>query len=271
MAYQEEEQAKLKRQHTKQAIALAMNGQWREAAAINNEIITHYPNDVDACNRLGRAHMELGEYSQSREAYQRAIEIDPYNSIASRNLRRLEYLSKGLPVQGSTGRIELHHFIEEVGKAGVVNLCRLAPLEVRVKMAAGDKVYPKINKSRLIIDNVRGEFLGQVESKHANRLIKLMQGGNKYSAAITSTTDDRLTIIIKEVYQDPSQFGRASFPPKGTEKVKEYAGDRLIKRQIEEYEEVTDEEPDYTIINRNDKESGDRNPHNHDRNTTDIT
>lgn len=270
MAYQEEEQAKLKRQHTKQAIALAMSGQWREAIAINKEIIAHYPNDVDSCNRLGRAHMELGEYSQSQEAYQRAIEIDPYNSIAQKNLHRLEYLSKSFPVQSDVKRIELHHFIEEVGKAGVVSLCCLAPLDVRAKMVAGDKVYLKVKQSRLMVDNTGGEFLGQVESKHANRLIKLMQGGNKYSAAITSVADDKLTVIIREVYQDPSQLGRPSFSPKDSGKIKEYAGDRLIKRQIEEYEEVADEEPDYTIINSNEKEVDDRSSGDQNSGTFDI-
>ncbi len=34
------------------------------------------PNDVDAYNRLGRAHIELGEYSLAREAYKRGLEVE---------------------------------------------------------------------------------------------------------------------------------------------------------------------------------------------------
>jgi Flp pilus assembly protein TadD len=30
--------------------------------------------------------MELGEHSQAKEAYQKAIELDPYNTIARKNL-----------------------------------------------------------------------------------------------------------------------------------------------------------------------------------------
>ena len=48
MTYQEEEQARLKRQRSKQAIALAMQVRWREAVAANKDIIGDFPNDVDA-------------------------------------------------------------------------------------------------------------------------------------------------------------------------------------------------------------------------------
>ena len=63
MTYQEEGQARLRRLRTKQAITLAMQGQWREAIAINKDIVEGFPNDIEAYNRLGRAYMELGEYS----------------------------------------------------------------------------------------------------------------------------------------------------------------------------------------------------------------
>ncbi len=55
MTYQGEEQVKLRRQSSKEAIALAMQGRWREAVAANMSIIGDFPNDVDAHNRLGRA------------------------------------------------------------------------------------------------------------------------------------------------------------------------------------------------------------------------
>ena len=73
MTYQEEKQVRLRRQGSKQAIALAMQGRWREAVAVNQSVIKNFSNDVEAYNRLGKAHMELGEYSQAREAYSRAM------------------------------------------------------------------------------------------------------------------------------------------------------------------------------------------------------
>jgi tetratricopeptide (TPR) repeat protein len=235
MAYQEEEQVRLRRQRSKQAISLAMQGRWREAVAANQEIITSFPHDVDAYNRLGRAYIELGEFERAKEAYQRAIEFDPYNVIAQKNLRRLPYLGEAGSVAGSD-RAEPQHFIEETGKAGVVSLYRLAQPEVLARMAAGNKVYMKVDGSVLTVANARGEYLGQVEPRHAQRLIKLMEGGNQYSTAIVSAAEDRVLVIIREEYQDPSQAGLLSFPPKGGESLRPYLSDKMLRRELESIE-----------------------------------
>ncbi len=248
VSYQEEERTRLKRQSSKQAIDLAMQGRWREAIAANMSVLESFPNDVDAYNRLGRAYMELGEYSQAREAYEKAIELDPYNTIAQKNLNRLSYL-KGAVVssEGDFHKVEPQHFIEEVGKAGVVKLYQLAPPEILAKTVAGSRVNLRIDRPNLIAENNRGEYLGQVEPKHGQRLIKLMEGGNKYTADIISSTEEGVTVIIREIYQDPSQAGRFSFPPKGVESFRPYASDRIIRRELD-YEQALPGEHVYTII-----------------------
>jgi tetratricopeptide (TPR) repeat protein len=234
MAYQEEEQVRLRRQRSKQAIALAMQGRWREAVAANQEIITSFPNDFDAYNRLGRAYMELGEYLPAQEAYSRALELDPYNIIAQKNLRRLSYLEGAEVGAGvDSAKAEPQHFIEETGKAGVVDLYHLAPQGILAKMVAGDRVYLKVDDSTLAVENGRGEYLGQVEPRHAQRLIKLMAGGNQYAAAIVSSTEDRVAIIIREVYQDPSQARQLSFPSKGVQGLRPYLSDKMLRRGLE--------------------------------------
>jgi tetratricopeptide (TPR) repeat protein len=249
MTYQEERLARLKRQRSKQAIDLAMQGRWQEAVAANKFILENFPRDVDAYNRLGRAYMELGEYAQAREAYRRTIELDSFNAIAKKNLQRLSYLgeAKVVGLGGESRKIEPHHFIEEIGKAGVVSLYHLAPTEIRARMVAGDEVYLKIDGPRLIVENSRGEYLGQVEPKHGQRLIKFMEGGNRYSAAIVSSTEEAMSVIIREVYQDPSQAGRLSFPSRETEVLRPYVDERVFKLESE-YEEAAVEEPGYTII-----------------------
>jgi tetratricopeptide (TPR) repeat protein len=240
MAYQEEEQVRLRRQRSKQAIALAMQGRWREAVAANQEIIASFPHDVDAYNRLGRAYIELGDYAQAKEAYQRAIEFDPYNVIAQKNLRRLPYLGEA-GSEADSDRAEPQYFIEETGKAGVVSLYRLAPCEVLARLAAGNKAYLKVDGSGLTVTNARGEYLGQVEPRHAQRLIKLMKGGNQYAAAIVSAAEDRVLVIIREAYQDPSQVGQLSFPPRGSESLRPYLSDKMLRRELEHIETEAEE------------------------------
>jgi len=245
MAYQEEEQVRLRRQRSKQAITLAMQGRWREAVAANQEIIASFPTDFDAYNRLGRAYIELGEYPLAKEAYERAIELDPYNIIAQKNLNRLSYLGEAdAGLEDDSDRVEPQHFIEETGKTGVVDLHRLAPRQILAKMVAGDRVYLKANGSGLTVENGRGEYLGQVEPKHSQRLVKLMAGGNRYSAAIVSSAEDRVTVIIREIYQDPSQAGQLSFPPKGAESLRPYLSDKMLRRELEYMEALADESAD---------------------------
>jgi hypothetical protein len=248
MSYQEEERTRLKRQSSKQAITLAMEGRWREAVAANKSLLESFPNDVDAHNRLGRAYMELGEYSQAREAYERAIELDTYNTIAKKNLERLSHLGETAVSSGSGfHKVEPQQFIEEIGKAGVVNLCHLAPPEVLARMVAGARVDLKVDGASLIVENIHGEYLGQVEPKHGQRLLKLVGGGNKYTGAIISSTEEAVTVIVREVYQAPCLTGRLSFPPKGDESFRPYVGDRIIRRELE-YEEALLGETSYTII-----------------------
>ena len=247
MTYQEEEQVRIRRQRSKNAIALAMEGRWREAVAANQELIESFPNDVDAYNRLGKAYMEQGEYALAREAYTKAIELDSYNIIAQKNLRRLSYLGEAaVTAEADSAKAKPEHFIEETGKAGVVSLYHLARREILAKMVAGDRVYLKVNDSALAVENSRGEHLGQVEPRHAQRLIKLMEGGNKYTAAIVSSTEDKVSVIIREVYQDPSQAGQLSFPPRGGEGLRPYLSDKVLRRGLESAEEFPEIEDEIT-------------------------
>ena len=244
MTYQEKEQVRLRRQRSKNAISLAMQGRWREAVAANKEIIESFPNDVDAYNRLGKAYIEFGDYSLAKEAYTKAVELDPYNIIAQKNLRRLSYLGEAPATpEADAEKVKPQHFIEETGKAGVVSLRHLAPREVLARMVAGNKVYLRVSDAALAVDNSRGEYLGLVEPRHAQRLIKLMAGGNKYDAAIVSATEERVTVIIREVYQDPSQAGQLSFPPRGGEGIRPYISEKMLRRGLE-YPEAEEEFPE---------------------------
>jgi hypothetical protein len=253
LAYQEEEQTKLKRQAAKQAITQAMQGRWREAIATNRELLEQFPNDADAHNRLGRAHMELGEYPQARQAYERALQTDPYNTIAKKNLDRLVHLREMAITSGeSFQKVEPHQFIEEVGKAGMVNLYHLGTPEVLARTVDGSKTSLRVDGPNLVVENSRGEYLGQVEPRHGPRLIRLMEGGNRYTSTVVRSTRDAVTVIIREVYQNPSQVGRLSFPPKGAGSFRPYVGDRIIRR---EQEEEPAEKPSYTIIGGDDEDA----------------
>ena len=77
MLHETEEQARLKRQKSKKAIALAMEGRWREAVAANKRMIESFPNHESVevkrleSNRSGRnspIHWTVGLISHGLEA-----------------------------------------------------------------------------------------------------------------------------------------------------------------------------------------------------------
>jgi tetratricopeptide (TPR) repeat protein len=238
MSYQEDKTGKIKRQTSKQAILMAMEGKWQESIEINKGIIQHFPNDADAHNRLGKAYMELGEYTKAKEAYEKALKLDQYNTIARKNLLRLSHLADepSAVSEANAQKADPHLFIEEIGKAGVMNLYQIASSERLVKMMAGDKVVLQPQESSLAVLNTRGEYLGLVPSKYGQRLIKLMEGGNKYTSAIVASNEASISIIIRETYQDPSQIEQVSFPGKRMEEIMPYGADRGYRSEYEEEE-----------------------------------
>lgn len=211
-----EERARRKRLVQQQAQQLAMNGEWEAAIALNREILEATPNDVQALNRLGKAFSELGRYSESYASYHQSITIDPANQIARRNLQRLEPL-KNLEADGSV--TERRHtqarqtmFIEEIGKTRVTEVLGLADNTTLARMASGDQVELRIEGKQVIVYSEDGLRLGNLEPRLAQRLIGLIDGGNRYSAAVTVVEPGLLRVIIRETYQHPSQAGRLSFP-----------------------------------------------------------
>lgn len=255
MLHQDEEKARLRRERTREAIALAMDSRWEEAVAANQSILQAVPTDVDALNRLGRALMELGRYGEAKAAYEKGLEVDPDNGIARKNLLRLAEVkeaakevkgAKGAKgAKGEAGKVAPHLFVGEEGKVGVVALNFLAPKEVLARMAVGDEVVLKVRKPNLVVVNGQGEYLGTLESRHGLRLVKLMKGGNKYTAAIARLDRGVVKVVIREVFRHPAQAGRPSFPARAVEGFRPYVRDTMIRRERgeegEEEEEYAEE------------------------------
>jgi len=234
MPYQDEELIKQKRASSRQAIALALEGCWSEAVIINEEIIRGFPNDLEAFNRLGRAYTELGQYTQARQAYGKTLELDPYNTIAERNLKRLEHLKEKKSKNHTTSsqKVEPNIFIEEIGKAGVIELEKLASGETLAIVDAGDKLKLSRRDPDLVVENDKGVYLGKVDDTTGRRLIKLMEGGNRYSTIAISAIEGRLSVMLREIFQHPSQEGRLSFPTRGSLLLKPYSSEAGL--EIEE-------------------------------------
>ncbi len=235
-----EDKARVKRVRTEQAIQFAMQSRWDEAITANRAIIAVFPDEADAYNRLGKALSETGKIKEAREAYNQALALQPTNAIARKNLERLA-AAKAKAEPDKAQQVDTSLFIEEMGKSGVTVL-RPVPTKMLVTLSAGDEVALKTIGSRLTVETMAGDYLGDVEPKLALRLTKLIAGGNKYAAAVAGLNGDSVRIIIKETFQHPTQVGRLSFPAgKAGEVVRPYTRETLVRVDLEEDEEFAEE------------------------------
>lgn len=205
-----------RRQLGETAIAQATHGEWEAAVETNRQLLELGP-DIDGYNRLGKALAELGRHAEALEAYEQAIERDATNRIAQRNAERLRLLlAADKPARNGKGRTDKAPatlFIEEMGKTGRARVINLAAPRILAPLSPGDAVELEVVNDELQA-SVAGSVIGSVEPRIAARLRKLIAAGNRYEAAITTIHEagNDLTIIIREVFTHPSNFGKVSFP-----------------------------------------------------------
>ena len=216
---QEEDHVRLGRRLGQQAVALAVEGRWEEAVAANKTIIERFPNDVAACNRLGRAFIELGRFDEATEAYQGTLEIDRNNAIATKNMQRLKAWAEVKELESQKGlSLGKDFFASTIGKTGVVSLTNVSARD-RIPEVGEGVVFLKRRGQQVFAEDENGLVLGELEPKHGSRLAKLIHGGNEYSATVLSTGEVGTQLLVKEEFQHPSQVGHPSFPPTQADKL----------------------------------------------------
>ncbi len=241
---------RLKRTLAEQAIAHATKADWTAAAATNRRLLEHGP-DAEAENRLAKSLWELGMLGEAREHYQTALALDPTSRIAERNIDRLKVLlhtagEKTVPAQkGSKAPISI--FVEETGKTGFAFLTDLASPKELAQVNPGDAVELTPERNRLIAFS-NGRRIGVVEPRVAARLLKLMADGNKYAAGVTSLGVKDVRLIIRETFQDPSNYGKVSFPTaaKSTD-LRPYTKGTLVREEMELEDDLDDDDDDDEI------------------------
>ena len=245
-------QTRLKRQLAEQAIKQASEARWADAAETNRRLL-ELGTDSEAENRLAKALWEMGELGSAREHYVRALQLDPTNRIAERNIERLKVLlveaGERTVAAKPGGKAPVSIFVEETGKTGFAHLTNLARPAQLAQVNPGDAVelVPEGNRLVAISNGVR---IGVVEPRVAARLLKLMADGNKYLAGVTSLGDKDVRLIIREVFQDPRNYGKVSFPTAAkSSDLRPYTKGTLLREDEELEEDLEDDIEDEEIEN----------------------
>jgi len=245
---QSQEPTKPKSAYVEEAVQLAVDARWDEAVELNRYIIESFGADEGAQNRLGKALTELGQLEDAKVAYDASLAINPMNPVARKNSTKLESLMNAKEaLKGGPVKVDLNLFVEEMGKTTTTTL-RAAADDVCSKVAPGDVAELRVDGDGVEVDTVRGVRVGSLEPKLARRLIKFIQGGNRYQAGVTSCEGSTVKVIVRETYQDPKFAGKPSFPivRKRDAEFRPYSRESLVARDVEAYaqeEDELDEEP----------------------------
>lgn len=253
MAKQDEKQ-RIRRKLQEKAIELAAMNKWDEAADANRQILS-LGEDPDTYNRLGKALMELGQYTEAHDAYQHTLRLNPTNSIARKNLARLDALiTRGIET-GQANRkprqqVDLRMFITETGRTAITTLIDVPKSPAVEALVTGEKMDFRVDGKIVYVIDADGTIVGRLEPKLSQRLAELIGGGNRYIAAIAQSDPRTVRLLIRETYQDPSQRNRISFPGKLGE-----GAAYVSNLRYEEYEDILEDEESSDEVDTVDEES----------------
>jgi hypothetical protein len=123
-------------------------------------------------------------------------------------------------------------FIEEVGKTWVDELVNPVSAEELAEVFPGEQALLVIEEGRLVVTRPDGRRLGEIETKTADRVMQMMATGNRYEAYSIGISGQSLRVILREVYRDPQNATKVSFPRQITSRA--YLRERDLLRARDE-------------------------------------
>lgn len=232
------------------AIIAALRCDWNQALHFNKKIIKSDPDNVDCLNRLGKAYLELGRLTLAKKALEHSLELDPYNTIAQKNLKKVATFKKNGQAKfdsGSDGQnnlVSADLFLEEPGTTRLVNLIKVAEPSKLMTLSPGQIAKLLIKVRRIYVVDTNNQYLGALPDDTGFHLRKLITGGNKYLAIVKSVKPNGLVILIREIFRSKKFKNQASFLE--DTKVLTYSSDNisLLSKEVEEVLEEHSESDD---------------------------
>ena len=99
---------------TKRAIESSLQLNWKQAIELNTAILKDYPNNIDAKIRLGRAYLQVKDFTKAKKMFKDVLKNDPINALALKNLELAKSGKSECPANG-TNHINTKSLLKEPG------------------------------------------------------------------------------------------------------------------------------------------------------------
>lgn len=219
-----------------QAIQTALQGDWENAIALNKNLIHEDPQDIDALNRLALAFTITGKLKEAKTTYNKVLKLDPLNSIALRNLKKIKEKKISFDNERTNTLIN-NKFLEEPGKTKVVDLVNIAQPKIVESLRIGQSLEISVRRFKIFFSEGK-QYIGVLPDDIARRLIKFIKNGCIYDAYVKSANGHKVTVFIKEVkkttrFKDQPSFTVLSETPLSLDKGKRFRDGIEARSQAE--------------------------------------
>jgi tetratricopeptide (TPR) repeat protein len=182
------------------AIDFALSSNWAGALESNIEILSSFPQNVPALLRAGFASFQLKSLTESQKYYQKVIDLQPQNPIASEYIEKIQVmLDNHSPTSKSVSSIDPSIFVEYPGKTKLATLSQLGQKNVLAKLVVGDQVLLAVRKRHVEARTSTDEYIGILPDDIGTRLIYFIEHESAYTAHIHSSNMSSVAIFIREI------------------------------------------------------------------------
>ena len=222
------------------AIEATLKGNWDDAIVFNLQLLKENPRDIETLNRLAFAYAAAGRVKEAKATYQQVLKLDEINSIALKNLKRLGDIP-AKNAQTSNFLINNSMFLEEVGKTKLVSLVNAAPSKTLRSLQVGQPLELVIKRLKIFVLDQNKQFIGMLPDNISRRLIKFMNGGNKYDAYVRAVEEHTVTVFVKEIKRVARYKDQPSFVVGDVQKQTLVVNNKKKRYDLESEEETSEE------------------------------
>ncbi len=205
-----------------QAIKAAKDNDWKEAIALNQEILEHSQDNIAALNRLGFALLQLGKLRKASQVFNQVLKLEKHNPIAQKQLNNIKNKIISSP------QFQAQNFVEEPSKSKIISLSRLSNRQTLESLHVGQELSLRPKNRFISVETLTGVYIGSMPENISLRLSRLITSGNKYLCQLHSSSSHHCSIFVKEIYQSPVNAHKLSFDSVYQEDKDESIGSDLL-------------------------------------------